>query len=715
VDIKEHFYKLDIPSHRDAQTNASGCVYYFLGNGLIQVAVQVSKTPSSGTPLGLLIMSPDRFGKKADSFTFHPEFGLERTMLSLKIGERGFFPTYGTLRVSWEYPKSVPTVVATWQVGPLTVREEFFCPTFQDSWLARVVKIENHSKQSINAELHALLEPNPKFFPKRVPRSPMILYEGVGFLGLTPVPMQNIKVESLENGIKFILDIVPGEIAAVRLHYYYTLTQKVDEVVFTMLEPFADDSEREWQPATQIRTNHPGLDHLFNVSQTGLRASVSASGKMDGSIWQYNREWVRDKAMVTVAEVMAGHTMLARVILEDLLVRFVSTQGDTIDSSEWRNPSEVELDQNGYLLYALWTYWMWTGDDTLIKEYWGKIESVADFPLQDIFQDKESRLLKNTREFWERHAAFGVKEGYELAHQVFAVVGLEKAAQMAKHIGRQQLAEKWLSASEEIKRAMLTHPKFRMIEDNHFIKRRLVSGEVQRTFVPPDKSILPQGVPLVDESIAYIEPDTSEALPIVLELVPAKSVVAKETLKHLEALWNQRWKGGGYGRYHVTSEPDSPGPWPFATLFVAQAYLELGDSEKVWRALYWLLNAQGGESGSWFEFYGPRPVPPFPQVGVVPWTWAEMVIFFVRHLLGVRPEMDKITIRPRLLTGLNEITARIKVHGKYINIYVSSFKDMLEAVSTSQAILNGKEVLDFVKGAVQIPFPKEECEVRIIL
>jgi hypothetical protein len=177
-------------------------------------------------------------------------------------------------------------------------------------------------------------------------------------------------------------------------------------------------------------------------------------------------------------------------------------------------------------------------------------------------------------------------------------------------------------------------------------------------------------VPLTTEPICCLDPDASGALPIALEFVDPQSELAQKTLAHLETLWNQRWSIGGYGRYHVTSEPDSPGPWPFATLFIARAYHEAGDYEKAARALQWLLQVQGGEAGSWFEFYGPRPVPPCPQVGIIPWTWAEIIIFFVHHLLGVRPDVDGLLIRPRLLPELKFVKARLRVHGYKVDLNI---------------------------------------------
>ncbi|HMA54668.1 MAG TPA: hypothetical protein VKT17_09405, partial [Acidobacteriota bacterium] len=63
----------------------------------------------------------------------------------------------------------------------------------------------------------------------------------------------------------------------------------------------------------------------------------------------------------------------------------------------------------------------------------------------------------------------------------------------------------------------------------------------------------------------------------------------------------------------------------------------------------------GARPASWFEFYGPRPVPPYPQVGIIPWTWAELVFLFVHHMLGVRPGEHFLSLRPRLIPGVERM------------------------------------------------------------
>ncbi|MCX6145448.1 MAG: hypothetical protein NTZ35_19750 [Ignavibacteriales bacterium] len=163
-------------------------------------------------------------------------------------------------------------------------------------------------------------------------------------------------------------------------------------------------------------------------------------------------------------------------------------------------------------------------------------------------------------------------------------------------------------------------------------------------------------------------------------------------------MWNQRWTTGGYARYNVTSEPDSPGSWPFATMFLARAYFEAGNDEKVWRALNWLLNCPGGKAGAWFECHADRPVPPLPPLGIVPWTWAELAVFFVHHLLGVRPNKNELVIRPRLLSGLDKARASLTLRGQRIDLTVT------RAEKEALAMVNGKRV-PLVNGELKLAIP----------
>jgi GH15 family glucan-1,4-alpha-glucosidase len=379
---------------------------------------------------------------------------------------------------------------------------------------------------------------------------------------------------------------------------------------------------------------------------------------------------VRDQANVAAALAMLGAVELSRTMIDRLLAEFVTDAGDTVDSSERRGPADVELDQNGTLLHALDTYVSWSGDLDAVRRHWPRVRALAEFPLQPVFRHPECGLLHNQREYWERHGGHGIRDGMELMTQFYVSVGLSSAARLARLIGRDAEAQRWQQEAQRLRQTLLNDQRFGLVEQGRFVKRRNMNGSVQADIVPPADTDLPPGIPLLGDGPHYLNPDASTALPIALGFVDPRGDLARATLAQIEQLWNQRWSGGGYGRYHVTSEPDSPGPWPFPSVFVARAYLEAGADEQVWRVLDWLASVPGGRAGTWFEFYGPRPVPPYPQVGIVPWTWAELVCLFLYHVLGVRPEYDALVLRPRLLSRLERVEARLRLRGHDVKLTV---------------------------------------------
>jgi len=181
-------------------------------------------------------------------------------------------------------------------------------------------------------------------------------------------------------------------------------------------------------------------------------------------------------------------------------------------------------------------------------------------------------------------------------------------------------------------------------------------------------------------------------------------------MQSIEELWNQRWSGGGYGRYHISSEPDSPGPWTFPSLFIARAYMEMGRYGMVQRVLDWLSSLSGSLSGTWHEFYGRRISPPFPQVGIPPWTWAEIITLTIHHILGIRPEEEHIRIRPRLLPGMDEIKGRFPIRNITIHLEIKVDSKISEAEFEANVDLieeGGCEVL--------IPYSDEDVFLKIIL
>ena len=624
MEVAEHFYA-DDPSRGpvDGRTTLEGVDYFFLGNGLVQAAVQV--TPAEGaTPVGLLVMDPEKLGPKRAALTFDGRSGLARTALTLVDGATPHTARGPSVKARWLARSVDPRVEVAWRGGEFRVTEVFFCP---DAGSARLLRRVSVSKSGPG-------------------RSRILLRTGV-------------RGREVETGF----DLRAGGPKSVVFEYRLVRRGGRATVGIRLVDDPGGRSAAAsyWSGTATCLFSDPLLDRFFAAAKFQLRAAVSSSGRLDGSVWQYNLEWVRDQAFIAMALAMSGQAALAGTMLRRLLSDFVSPEGATMDSSRFRSWPESEFDQNGVLLFALGAYLDWTGDRGLVEEHWKRIELVADFPLRPEFRHGPSGLLANRREFWERHGAHGILTGMELAHQLYVAMGLESAGRMAGILGRKKRAAEWTAAGAALREAMLRSKDHALVESGVFIKRRNVDGRVLEEIRPEADSSLPAETPLFEPGRHWLNPDTSSVLPVAWEFVDPGGRLARNTLASMETLWDQRWTGGGYGRYNVTSEPDSPGPWPFASLFVARAAVEAGEGRTARRVLDWMARVPGSRACSWFEFYGPRPVPPYPQVGIIPWTWAELIFLFVHHIAGVRPAGNALLIRPRLLPGLDRLRADIPV------------------------------------------------------
>jgi hypothetical protein len=592
-------------------------------------------------------MDPEHLGTKSAALSFDRAAGLRPTLLEVEIGGQRHSAGPGKVKAQWLRYDGLPAVKVAWQASELAVTETFFCPDRRRPGIIREIGLRNLGRGTIRAVVRTGM-------PGQALSRRLIVAPGTG---------KTLFIDYLLAGRPGQKRVRVAEIAALP-------TVAGNDEQRLKLGLITEEARHYWRQTAGVRFDDRLLNHFFNASLCQLQAGIASSGKLDGSIWQYNREWTRDQAMAAIALTLSGQFELAGAVLRRLLSSFVTPEGDTIDSSERRRAEECELDQNGALLLALEIYLLWTNDLALLRKFWKKIAAAAEFPLSDAFRHSPSGLLHNRREFWERHAAHGIEDGIELAHQLWVSMGLSAAARMAALIRKKRETARWEEEARRIKKAMLSDQEFGLIHKGVFIKRRKTTGEVEEEVHPSPASGLPDGVPLFSPGRHLLNPDTSTVLPIAWEFIPPRSMLAARTLRQIEELWNQRWTGGGYGRYHVSSEPDSPGPWPFPSLFVARAYLEAGEEAKVRRVLRWLGRADGARAGTWFEFYGPRPVPPCPQVGLVPWNWVEMLILLLHHLAGVRPEWGCLRLRPRLLKGLDGFHASLRVRDIRVNLTV---------------------------------------------
>jgi len=694
--------------HQDYETYVPGIEHYFLGNGELQAVIQhcpERSDPQPQTFVGLTLMDAERFARKWSTLLFHPERGFERSAIVVQQGEERYsLSADNFISIGWIYPDGVPTVSLAWRAGGLTIEERFFLPSV-GPLLHRDIHIRTPSPISPDPVVHIQLVPSFALFDEIYTDPPRQRATANGF---TFLQLYSLEPHATASG-RYDLHVPaePSGDGTERLvRFVYALSEDLPERSPENQERIRSDTVEYWKGKSLVETGSEVLDHLYAVSRTCARAGTARSGKRDSGIWMYNMEWARDDLFTAIAMLHTGFHQEAKTIITRILENFVGEDGRTIESSRWYGYDYTELDQNGEILYALWSYLCWTGDEGLIRRYWPKIRTVAEFPLQEVFRDPRTGMLHNKREFWERNDSFGVEDGFELMHQFWVALGLQRISEVAELIDEADSARRWRSVAQELRRGMLEDPRVRFVEDGHLIKRRTRSGKWQRQMVPPSREGMPPGSPIATEATPLCEPDTSVVYPIIYGMVPPSSDLAARTLERMEELWNQRWTMGGYSRYNVSSEPDLPGPWPITTAMIARAYIETGNSAMAWRALRWLGEIHGGRSGWWFERYAPSITPPAPPVSVCGWIWPEILLLLVHNLMGVRPEMKHLEVRPRLIDGIETMTGRFRIRSSEVTIKV-------ERTRKSRAHVDGREV-PVEDGKVRVAYPQSGSKLDIL-
>lgn len=683
----------------DLQSYLRDTDYFFIGDGRMMVAIQWSRNPSA-SPYGILLCDPERMSRKNGSLLFHPELELTRTMLTVIVDGVRYTPRHDDVQAAWDFGHN-HSVVVRWHAGDVEVTERFAIQQATSN-LLRDISFSAPASHSI--EVEGALYANPLFFDEFGTRTGSVLYA----TGYTSIQLYSIPTgRAFERFITVPITKGNGKVAAT---FIYAI-EAVGTHEFSLYPSEHRFSSLPAMPAPAIdlgssfiaALEHAGeeshapslaariMEH-YRISLTSLRASVSQLGKFDASIWQYDFEWGLDAAMVATAAASAGLLDLARQVLTNILQRLSNADGMIAEASRFRGGEMSELNGNGAVLDALWHYWRWSADETLLQLHWHRIIAIADYPLRPEFQH-ESGLLKTRRDFWERTPWMGVKEGFELGHQVYCVVGLRRASEIADALGHPDEAARWGAASKRIESAMLDHPTLSLIEDGVFIHRRLVDGTVQETMAPDTSYNDPRYASYIAQgadptAAAPCEPDITEALPLIYGLVDPSSDLARATMERLRVLWSSTGTGG-YARYNIASDPDSPGPWAFATAFMAAAEIEIQDEERYKETIGWLLDA-AGRGGSWFEYYGERR-PPYPPIGIIVWGWAQFILLVAKHIVGISVTADTIRVAPKMI-GIEHM-ARFGEHRIRISVQ-----------GLNAALLDGAP-LELAAGTATIPFP----------
>lgn len=690
--------------HPDAQTNAAGTEYFVFRAGPYCATIQLSRNPAC-SPYGVLLALPGDLTRKEGTHLFHPELGLSRTMATVTIDGVRYRPDHDTVEIEWESTDpSEPIVGIRWRAGSLSVHERLF-PFRYDSGVLPI------SRSAPEDFIPALLREVTLTY-EGTPEDRLTGTVSIEF-GLYPNPYRFHSLPTFDpTAERFIAEGMSDSIAvevdrpARFFERFITVEDRSDAMIGTPVTlSYSAPMHLTRNPAsptlflpTPTDTDGSFTSRLLRglaTSLTGLRGAVSAEeGAFDASIWQYGYEWAQDAGIVASAAVYAGDTETAKGVLGNILTRLSDDDGNLMESSRFRDGELSELNANGAVLGAVRDYAVFTGDTVFVRHHWNRIAAIGE-RVADPDARHSSGLLAGTRDLWERLPWMGLEPGFDTATNAFCADGLAGAATVAEMIGEAETAQRWAEAAEEIHTALMTDLTFSCIEEGRIIHRRLTDGNVQRTMIARAGYHDPRYAPYAPTVVSETEqrpcdPDSVSAIPILLNMIEPDSNVTRATLDYLHHdLWNQTGIGG-YLRSPLRSDPDSPGPWPFVTAWMAEAELKAGMIDRAQETTEWMLKV-AGSGGSWFEYYGERATPPFPPIGIIVWGWAQFMLLVIRGWMGIELRRSSLRIAPKTV-GFRR---RFRVADCSVELTVTGNRN---------ATVNDKPA-ELVDGAMHLPLP----------
>jgi hypothetical protein len=632
--------------------------------------------------------------RKDGACNFDTNRGFASSALEVELGGFGFTALGHRTEARWVVEDGIPAVEAVWWAGGVRVTERISALA-DVGVFHRLIRLEGaHLIGEETVKLRLSLPPG-----EIEGSGSVLLQHGNGarlaltVLGDVPTTVQPDRA---------CIEIGPGALQPKRSVAFETLllaqipagdkaalVHQAQALRASGAQPELKATRQRWATTSAITTEDLTVQEIFDKARFGLPGMIADEGTMDAGIFEYGAQWVRDTSNTALGALHAGHFESVRAALVRVLTKMISREGATMIADNFDAPDREQFDQMGELLHVLKSYRDWTGDDSLIRQHRALLLAMIERPLSPQFRD-DTGMVHNRREFWERT----FDDAYELAYQLYVILGLRDAIALAPSLGAEARVERWRTEADRLHQAMLQHPTRALVQDGRLIKRRSVTGEVV-DLLATYKGFTAD-TPGSTEKNHRLLPDATQALPIAFRVVDPQSSLARRTLDELEGLWNTRWSDGGYDRYHTSSQPDQPGPWPFATCFILRAQHEARLFERSRRSLEWLNTCQGGRAGLWFE-----EIPSIRSLnkscGLVCWTSGELALFVVRHYLGVNFDGDALVLRPALYPNSPPAKADLRFRNGRLRLEISGSG----AITSAQ--VNGKKVKPAADGSLHLP------------
>ena len=239
---------------------------------------------------------------------------------------------------------------------------------------------------------------------------------------LTILPGQTLRIAyfvGIASDYNSILSAI-NEVRSYSVEYWlnYTSTKYLDWLNSGRLTNFTDE-----------RFNIVYKRHLVVLKNVQNPTLGTMPASTNPSSYSY-KVWVRDATFVSIALIYSGHYEEARKYLE-WMASVQNADGSwhtcyDMWTGEWVPFVEPEWDF-GVFAYAVYLYYLETGDLTFLQNMWPHVKAMADFLTSNV--NRTNGLMGPDSSIWEEEIE------YNVFSQATSIAGLKSAAEIARILG----------------------------------------------------------------------------------------------------------------------------------------------------------------------------------------------------------------------------------------------------------------------------------------
>ncbi len=337
----------------------------------------------------------------------------------------------------------------------------------------------------------------------------------------------------------------------------------------------------------------------------------------------YERSWIRDGSITSLALIAGGHTDRARAFV-DWYAPYQYPSGKAPCVVDHRGPDPVdEHDSTGELIFAIWRVYLATGDQAFLERHYPRVRRGVSY-LRQLRAQRLTETYEHSDDPVQRakfglvpesisHEGYSAKPMHSYWDDFFVLRGLEDAAAIAHELGHSDDQSAYLKLTNEFR-------------DDLFSSIRLAAATHGIGYVP-----------------GSVELGDFDATSTSIAVFPGE-LLGSEIDPLLRATFDRYWA-------FFLDRRDGRVAWRDFTPYefrLAGAFVRLGQPERAHGLMSWLMDQRTPSGWNQWPEVGYREASMVGFVGDIPHTWVGSAFILSFYSLFAYERGDTLVVAPAL-------------------------------------------------------------------